>query len=93
MEHSTHSYVNRLWPDEPDDPRAFRPGQMTRSSPLVLVAPVSPTDDVGGCTVCTCLFGGNMSKADIVTQQVEGIMANHSTHVHVQANANNLECT
>ena len=31
----------------------------------------------------TCLSGGNMSKADIVTQQVEGCMANHSIHVHV----------
>ena len=39
----------------------------------------------------TCLLGDNMS--DIATQQVEGFMANHSIHVHVQSNASNLKCT
>ena len=43
--------------------------------------------------VPTCHFGGQHAKADIVTQQVECIMANHSNHVHVQSNASNLECT
>ena len=33
------------------------------------------------------VFWENISKEDIVTQQVEGIMVNHPIHVHVQSNA------